>query len=130
MKSGTPRSRLLLIDDHPGVLESIERLLGHRFDVVGVVADSRKAISVANDLSPDIIVLDICMPEPNGIRIAHALRQSGCNAKVIFLTVQEDQDYIDAAMRTGAQGYVLKRRMQPDLLDAIDLVLAGKRFIR
>jgi DNA-binding NarL/FixJ family response regulator len=94
-----------------------------------VVEDGRTLLDAASRLNPDVCLLDISMPAMNGIETAEQLKQSGSKAKVLFLTIHEDVDFLEAALRTGASGYVLKRRMASDLRPAIRDALAGKTFI-
>jgi DNA-binding NarL/FixJ family response regulator len=129
MKKMNSQPRILLADDHPGVLENVSKLLGPQYKVVGAVENGKKLLEAANKLAPDLIILDIAMPELDGIKAAKKLLQNGNSTKVIFLTIQKDQDYIEAALATGAHGYVLKHRMQSDLLKAIQQVLKGDSFI-
>ncbi|HET7440434.1 MAG TPA: response regulator transcription factor [Terriglobales bacterium] len=121
-------ARVLLADDYPGVLNKVTQLLGGDFDIVGTAHDGRQALEAATRLNPDLLILDISMPILSGIQVAAQLRDSSCQAKVIFLTVHEDRDYIDAAFAVGALGYVLKSRVGTDLLAAIYAVLQGHRF--
>lgn len=123
------RPRILLADDHKEMRDRIKRHLELEFDVIAAVENGRTLLEAAARLNPDICLLDISMPVMNGIETAIQLRQSGSTAKVLFLTIHEDPDFLDAALRTGASGYVLKRRMASDLRPAIRDVLAGKTFI-
>jgi DNA-binding NarL/FixJ family response regulator len=86
-------------------------------------------LDAAAKLKPDLIIVDIAMPELDGIKAARELLKTGTKAKIIFLTIQKDEDYINAALATGAHGYVLKYRMQSDLITAIQQVLKGRSFI-
>src|SRR5215470_5244721 len=108
--------RLLLADDLPEMLEKVTQLLEDDFEIVGYAQDGEEAIKAAATLNPDLLVLDIEMPLRNGIQVASHLRDSGCKAKVIFLTVHGDSDYVEAAWSVGALGYVLKSRIVGDLL--------------
>src|SRR5689334_21965696 len=121
-------ARVLLADDMPEMLERVRELLRGDFDIVGSAQNGEGAIEAAATLDPDLLILDISMPVLNGIQVASCLRESGCRAKVIFLTVHEDRDYVEAAFSTGALGYVLKARVATDLIPAIRAVLAGHRF--
>jgi DNA-binding NarL/FixJ family response regulator len=121
--------RVLLADDLPEMLEAVTQLLREDFEIVGYAQDGEEAIRAATTCNPDLLVLDIEMPFRNGIQVASHLRDSGCRVKVIFLTVHEDLDYIEAAWSVGAQGYVLKSRIATDLLPAVQEVLQGRRFI-
>ena len=81
------------------------------------------------NLKPDVIVTDISMPILNGIEAANQLNDSGCTAKIIFLTVHSDPDFVRACLATGAFGYVVKSRITMDLLPAIQEALAGRIFV-
>jgi DNA-binding NarL/FixJ family response regulator len=76
-----------------------------------------------------VVILDISMGEESGIDIARQLRDSGCSAKVIFLTVHEDTDYVNAAMGAGGSAYVVKSRLSLDLFSAVNAVLSNKLFV-
>jgi len=123
------RPRVLLADDHKEMRDRVTRYLEVEFDVVEAVADGRTLLDAASRLNPDICLLDISMPSLNGIETAIQLKQLGSKAKVLFLTIHEDVDFLEAALRTGASGYVLKRRIASDLRPAIRDVLAGKTFV-
>ena len=120
--------RVVVADDMPEMRESVTQLLRHDFDIVGSAQNGEEAIEAAALLNPDLVVLDISMPILNGIQVASLLRESGCRAKVIFLTVHEDEDYVDAAFSVGASGYVFKSRVATDLIPAVEDVLQGYSF--
>lgn len=122
------RLRVLLADDHVRVLASVEDLLRIDFRIVAAVTDGRSALEAAKRLHPDLVVLDITMRGLNGLQAAQELRRLGSTAKILFLTVHEDEEYI-AAARTHGDGYVLKSRMRSDLRHAIDEALAGRFFV-
>jgi DNA-binding NarL/FixJ family response regulator len=122
-------SRVLLAYDLPEISEKVTQPLRDDFEIVGYAQDGEDAIKAATIYDPDLLVLDIEMPFRNGIQVASHLRDSGCRAKVIFLTVHEDPDYVEAAWSVGALGYVLKSRIATDLLPAVQDVLQGRRFI-
>ena len=86
-------------------------------------------VEAASKLHPDVCLIDISMPILNGIEIAKRLRESGSSAKVIFLTIHEDPDFLRAALDSGARGYVVKRCLSSDLPTAVKEVLAGRTFI-
>ncbi|MGB9435471.1 MAG: response regulator transcription factor [Candidatus Acidiferrum sp.] len=123
------RPRILLADDHVGMLVNASDILREQFEVVGAVTDGRAAVDAALELKPDLVVLDIGMPEMGGFDAARELRRSGCNAKVVFLTIQQDEEYVAAALDSGGLAYVLKSRMYSDLVEAIAAALAGGIFI-
>ena len=122
-------ARILLADDHKEMRDSVCRYLETEFDVVGAVADGAALLAAAAQLDPDICLLDISMPNLNGIEVATQLKAQGSRAKVIFLTIHEDVDFAQAALKTGASGYVIKRRMASDLQRAVKEALAGRIFV-
>lgn len=98
-------------------------------DVVGVANDGQAALDAALQLHPDVVVLDISMPVLNGIQVAKRLRELDPNAKIVFLTVDWDDDICQAALETGALGYVLKPRLASDLIPAVKQANLGLQFI-
>ena len=121
--------RILLADDHRQFLNIAEVLLSPTCDVVGSMPDGRSLVEAAIRLKPDVIVTDVSMPILNGIEASMELRESGCAAKIIFLTVHSDADYVQACLATGAFGYVVKSQIATDLIPAIQEALAGRIFI-
>jgi DNA-binding NarL/FixJ family response regulator len=122
-------ARILLADDHKEMRDKVTRYLEAEFNVLDAVDNGRALLDAAARLDPDICLLDISMPILDGIETANKLKESGSKAKVIFLTVHEDSDFLQAALKTGASGYVIKRRMASDLHRAVKEALAGKIFI-
>lgn len=122
-------ARVLLVDDHVGMLHMVSKLLRSRFEIVARVNNGTMAVEAAIRLRPELIVLDVVMPGRDGFQTANDLRRIGCTARVVFLTVNEDQDYISAALACGAFGYVLKSRMHTDLILALEAALQGKVFL-
>ena len=123
------RVRILLADDHPNFPEMAENLLESDFEVVAKVCDGKALFDAALRLKPDIIVSDISMPVLNGIDAAHRLRESGCQSRIIFLTVHFDSEFIRECLLTGAFGYVVKSRITTELIPAIQEALAGHIFV-
>ncbi len=123
------RARILLADDHKEMRERVRRHLEHEFDVVEAVENGRVLVDAASRLNPDVCLLDISMPVLDGIEAAIQLRESGSPAKIVFLTIHEDRDFVQAALKTGASAYVVKRSMASDLGIAIREALAGRTFI-
>jgi DNA-binding NarL/FixJ family response regulator len=123
------RARILVAEDHTLMRDNVVRILKREFQVLDAVADGEALLEAAARLKPDVCVLDISMPEVSGIETATRLKQSGSTAKVIFLTIHDDFDFIGAALKTGADGYVFKTRMAIDLLLAVHEVLAGRTFL-
>jgi DNA-binding NarL/FixJ family response regulator len=123
------RARILLADDHGKMRDRVKRLLEREFEVVDSVENGLALLEAAAELEPDVCLLDISMPVLNGIETATRLKQSGSTAKIVFLTIHEDPDFVRAALKTGASGYVVKRRMVSDLRPAIREALAGRTFV-
>lgn len=121
--------RVLLAEDHQLVLAQVTALLRPSFDVVGTASNGQQMVSEALRLEPDVIVADVTMPIMTGIAAAHQLRESGSNARIVFLTVHSEIEFMNACIAEGALGYVLKSRMRADLIPAISAALAGQIFI-
>jgi DNA-binding NarL/FixJ family response regulator len=107
----------------------VVRLLKREFDVVGAVESGPALLEAAAKLKPDVCVLDISMPFLSGIEAAAQLKLINSTAKVIFLTIHDDSDFVGAAFKSGAEGYVFKTRMAADLVVAIKEVMAGRTFL-
>ncbi len=125
------KTTILLADDNSSVLGHVSKMLekDKRYQVVGAISDGASIVRQSLHLRPDIIILDISMGEMSGIDVARRLRDAGCNAKIIFLTVHEDTDYMHAAMGAGGSAYVVKSRLSLDLIPAINTVLSNKLFV-
>ena len=121
--------RILLADDHLDSLETVERHLKSEFEVVGKVRDGQLLLEEAMRLKPDVIVSDISMPPQNGIEAADQLKESGCQSRIVFLTVHSDPDFVRVCLAAGAFGYVVKSRIGTELVPAIREALAGHIFI-
>ena len=122
------RARILLADDHKEIRDRAVRLLEPEFEVVGAVSDGNALVRVFAQLKPDVCIIDISMPYLNGIEAAIKLRENGSNARIVFLTVNEDSDFVRAALKTGALG-VVKSRMAFDLCLAINGAIRGHLFV-
>ena len=124
------RARILVADDHEEIRNEIVQLLRRQFDVLEAVGDGPEFLEAVDRLKPDLCVLDISMPNMSGIEVAQRIKQSDAQMKIVFLTLHDDSDFRDAALGTGAEGYVTKARMGRELLPAIKEVLAGGKFSR
>lgn len=125
-----PEIRILLADDHVvirgGLRLVLERELGFR--VVGEAADGKEAIKLAQDLSPDVAVLDVAMPNLNGIEAARQITAASPDIAVVMLSMHSDESYVLRALNAGARGYLLKDSPEEDLIAAIKAVSEGKAF--
>lgn len=130
MNSGShEKPRIFLADDHQAILDRASQLLDGKYDLVGEAHNGREALEQIEATHPDVLVVDIGMPVLDGIRVAQKLYETQSPVKVVFLTVQEDDDYVSAAFSFGARAYVTKPRMNSDLVTAIEDVLAGRTFM-
>jgi DNA-binding NarL/FixJ family response regulator len=121
--------RVVLADDVPEILDVVKHLVEKDCDILGLAHDGEEALDAVASLDPDLVILDISMPLIDGLQVARRLRERGHRAKIIFVTVHEDRDYIEAAWSAGAMGYVLKSQLATDLVLALPEVLAGKTTI-
>ena len=123
------KSRILLADDHPDVLQKVAELLGDACQIIGSVSNGRVAVDTTIQQHPDVLLMDISMPVMNGIEATKYLIRYHTEAKIVILTVHDDPDFVNAALDAGATGYVVKSHMATDLLPAIREAVAGHRFI-
>ncbi|HEX5703564.1 MAG TPA: response regulator transcription factor [Pyrinomonadaceae bacterium] len=123
------RARILLADDHKEMRERVISLLQDEFEVVGAVGDGSALMEAELTMQPDVCVVDISMPGLCGIDAAAQLHARGSKTKVVVLTVYDDADFLEAALTSGALGYVVKSRMTSDLCLAIHEALAGRLFV-
>jgi DNA-binding NarL/FixJ family response regulator len=121
--------RVLLADDHETILARERSVLGEDFEIVGAVTNGRDAVEEVRRLDPDVLVIDISMPILDGLQAVSRLRQDNRRTKFVFLSVHEDQDFVDAAFAAGASGYVTKSHLTSDLVPAIREALSGHTYI-
>jgi CheY-like chemotaxis protein len=126
--SDRKKPRLLLVDDHRGMLDRAVEMLSGEFEIAATATDGRTAIDTARDVNPDAIVLDINMPGLDGFGTFDALQQAGSRTPVVFLSMLDGREEVGAAFRRGGRGYVVKSQMGRDLASALDHVLGGRRF--
>ncbi|HUS05078.1 MAG TPA: response regulator transcription factor [Bryobacteraceae bacterium] len=129
MKSSLQRPRVLLADDHTLVAEGISRLLEDEFELIGIADNGRHVLETAKRLAPEVVILDISMPQMNGIEAARQLRTLLPETKIVFLTMHSDRVYVSEALRAGAMGYLLKKSAATELVHAIRTVLAGEVYL-
>jgi DNA-binding NarL/FixJ family response regulator len=127
----SPTIRILLADDYKDWRRQVRLLFQARpeWQVIAEAADGSEVIQKAEELKPDLIVLDIGLPKLNGIEAARQIRQLSPSSKIIFLSQNNDLDVVRAALGAGGLGYVYKTDARSDLLPAIQAVLLGKQFV-
>lgn len=123
--------RLLLVDDHAVVREGLRSLLGtdNRFEIVGEASDGLTALSAAENLQPDVVVMDVSIPGLNGAQVTRRLKETMPNTRTVALTVHEEGGYLRSLMDAGASGYVLKRSAASELLRAIEVIGEGGTYL-
>jgi DNA-binding NarL/FixJ family response regulator len=123
--------RVLLVDDFKPWRDRIVLMLRTRPELrlVGEASEGLEAVRIAGELQPDIILLDINLPKLNGIEAAGRIRRLAHKSRILFLTLNDSLDVIQAALSTGAQGYVVKARAGRELLAAIEAVMRGEQFV-
>ena len=123
--------RVLVVDDFENWRRQVRSLLQARpaWQVIAEASDGSEAVQKAEELKPDLILLDIGLPKLNGIEAARRIRQVSPNSKIIFLSQDSDLDIVRGALSTGAVGYVRKTEARSELLPAMDAVLRGKQFV-
>lgn len=122
--------RILLADDHNVMRRGLRFLLESQpgFSVVAEASDGRQAVQQAEGTSPDVVILDIAMPNLSGIEAAQRILSILPNAAIVILSMHSDEGYVLRALKAGAKGYLLKDSAEGDLIDAIKAVSQGKTF--
>jgi len=123
--------RIVLVDDHAVLRQAVSVMLGAERDmtVVGQAGNGREALAAVKSARPDVVMLDLKMPEAGGLEVLQDIQRTCPKARVIVFTMYENPAYVNAAIRTGASGYVLKSVGREDLLEAIRAVHSGRRFL-
>ena len=120
--------RVIVADDNPRMLDQLVSLLRTEFDVVATAADGGSARECVQRYKPDVAVLDVVMPQINGIELTKELSMNGHSTHVVICSVENDPETIEAARSAGALGYVFKPRMARDLVSAVKSAAAGHPF--
>jgi len=130
LHTGLETTRIVLADDHAILRQSLRLLLAARpgIDIVGEAGDGREAVAICEELLPDVVLMDVSMPELNGIEATRQIRHSCPATRVIILSAFGDQDQIRESLRAGATGYVVKRSDIDELALAIQMVRRGNTY--
>ena len=121
--------RVLIVDDHKVVVEGLVRLLGERFEIVDTINDGRLVFEAASRLRPDVVILDISLPNVSGLEVIHQLRNGDLDTRIIVLTMHADSNLAVEALSAGASGFVLKESSGEELLTALQAVLEGGTYL-
>jgi len=124
-------SRVLVVEDSEPFRRFVYSALGKRpeLQIVGEVTDGLEAVQKAEELQPDLIVLDIGLPSLNGIEVARRVRKVSPKSKILFVSQESSADVVQEAIGTGARGYIVKTDAGSELLEAVDSVLRGEQFV-
>ncbi len=122
--------KILIVDDHPVVRKGLQSCLAGKVNlkVVGEAANGTEAVRMVKELGPDIVLMDISMPEMDGLAVTEALRKVASQAKVLILSMQSNRDAVLRIIKAGARGYVLKDAQADELVRAIETVHAGEAY--
>lgn len=123
--------RIILADDHAVLRSGLKSLLNSdpQFEVVGEAENGIEAISSVKSLAPDVLILDLSMPDMNGIDCIKEIRSRGLTCPILVLSMYDDEEYIKEVMRSGANSYVLKKSADTELMESIIKIHKGKRYL-
>jgi two-component system response regulator NreC len=123
--------RILLADDHAVVRKGFQFILGSQpdFEVVGEASNGQEAVDLAQSLQPDVVVMDVSMPELNGIEATRRIAEVSPRARVLALSMHRDSVYVREILRAGARGYILKDAQESELLGAVRSVSKGDGYL-
>ncbi|MCX6035782.1 MAG: response regulator transcription factor [Chloroflexi bacterium] len=123
--------RVLIADDHAIVRAGLRALLveGAAFDLVGEAVGGYEAIELVEKTNPDVLILDLSMPDLDGISVTRRIKPQFPNLKILILTLHEDEALLKEAIKAGAAGYILKRAAEAELISAIQVILRGDLYV-
>jgi RNA polymerase sigma factor (sigma-70 family) len=123
--------RVLVADDHAIIREGLRVMLGNQLDmeVVGIAANGREAIRLVDEVEPDVAVMDISMPELNGIEAIQQMLPRHPHLNVVVLSIHETKPYVYRTLKAGAKGYLIKETAGLEVLDAVRAVHRGERYL-
>ncbi|HEU0122797.1 MAG TPA: response regulator transcription factor [Bryobacteraceae bacterium] len=123
--------RVLLADDHAVVRQGFRMILGAQTDmeIVGEAGNGREAVQMSDQLQPDVVVMDVAMPELNGIEATRRITEAAPHTRVLALSMHKDSVYVREILRAGARGYLLKDSIDVDLLAAVRAIAKGEGYL-
>lgn len=128
-KENVVRPRTVLADGHTPGTQGLSKFVAEEFDLVGVAHNGKHLVNVVLECHPDLVMLDISMPELNGLEVMRQLRGSMPELYFVFITTLVDAIYVQEAMRGGASAYLLRQSAASELVEAVQAVLRGQRYI-
>jgi two-component system, NarL family, response regulator NreC len=129
--SVSSKTRILICDDHTLFVEGIKAMLRNEpsLEIIGQARDGRQAVALVKDLKPDLLLMDVSMPDMNGPDATRRIRQFDQNVKILILTMHEEEDLVAQSLEAGACGYIIKDAPASQLLYAIETVQRGERYL-
>ena len=123
--------RILIADDHGVLRAGLRALLSSESDieVVGEAVDGKQTVTLSEELEPDVVLLDVSLPDQSGIEVTRSLKELQPEIRVLILTVHEDEGLLQEAIQAGAAGYIIKRAVESELIDAIRAVSRGDIYV-
>ena len=124
-------TRLLLVDDHKVVRSGLRMLLDNESDltIVGEAGTGQEALQLVEQLQPDLVLMDIGLPDMSGIEVTHQIKQRWPNVAIVALTIHEDEEYFFKMLQAGVNGYVTKRAAPEELLTAVRTAMGGGVYL-
>ena len=122
-------TRVAIAEDHRLVMDGICKLIEDDCDIVATAVDGKAAVNIALESSPEVMLMDIALPQLNGLDAARQIKRARPEIKIIFVTVQTNRDYVKEAFEAGASGYVLKQGASSELVNAIQEVSSGRFYL-
>ncbi|MGH2574855.1 MAG: response regulator, partial [Ignavibacteria bacterium] len=124
------KTKILIADDHQVVRDGLRNILisSGTMSVVGEAGDGQDAVNIYFESKPDVVIMDITMPNMNGIEATKLIKQKDPEAKILILTMHDNQEYLNQVIRSGANGFVLKNTDKDELLEAVKTVAGGEKF--
>lgn len=121
--------RVAVVDDQPSLLQTITSVLAREFEVMAAFPLGRSLLEFIGKESPDVVVIDLGLPDINGLEIIRKMKEQGIATRVVVCSVERDPDLVDAALKAGATCYVWKERIASELNEAVRLASKGRQFV-
>jgi len=125
-----PKAKILIADDHAMIRDGVKALLSRNKELIvaGEAGSGREALALYKSLQPDLLIMDISMPDINGMEVSKQILEEDSKAKIIILSMYDDEDYISRCMEQGVKGYVVKNETGDELDNAVSAVLSGQNY--